>query len=902
MKKLLLLVLLPFSLNAQTTLLTEDFESGSLPSGWLTDGSPANYWTVMGTSAINGSFSAMITNTGESWGYNPNVNSEASLRAPLFIPSGEPVIKVSLTWKGRGEPSWDDLKILIDNGTGGSGGGGEAVLSRTSPDFINYKWISGNETARRWTFYYNTQISDTAVFLNFRWNNDDCCYFGETEELDPQPIMIDDIRVESLPLIPMNGSYTVGADGDFASLDEAWSALYSLKVSGDVTLNLLNYSYDDPVRIYGSFQPGDGTYTVTVKKAEPVSGTEFKMSSHYFYEGEPGDLVPVIYIEETDHLVLDGISVYYQTGAPGGIQIVNSRDITIKNSVFEGPSEFYSNRWEYSSGIRIGASPGFFSTVSSPSESASVSRSARSALSGPFSGKRQKTTSLAPVSGIRIEGNLFNNGNAGIYVASNQIVPAQFEVAGLSIHQNYLFNSRLVAIHTENADSVSIQENLIHQSLDSLPEAAVGLSVHGISESAPPTRSWNGSFVPVTGNTKRGLKTQPGSTENRLTRQGFKSMWEKRQLHRFPTLPEYARNQIINNILYTSVVESPQFSSSLFIRNMSELDVFHNSLVHQHSVSVMPALALIGTNAFLSVKNNIIDGGNGISLYSEGTIENSDYNLFWSVFDTLASVAGTNYLDFADFQTGTGTNGASHFKHTGFNDYFLVPDEVHEGDPDFAGTPLGIETDFDGTSRSSEAPTIGAQEISGTVPVELTSFSVTRTGSDLLLTWETQTETGNYGWDIQRTTGYASGFSQWETIGFVAGKGTVSTPSRYSFTAGPSAGTVSFRLRQQDLDGRESYSSIAVAEAVPARFELSGNYPNPFNPETTLRFSLPASGDVTLAVYSVTGQLVQKSELNKLEAGMQSVPFKGDGLASGIYLYRVTFSGKTLNGKMTLIR
>lgn len=68
MNKLLLLVLLPFSLNAQTTLLTEDFESGSLPSGWLTDGSPANYWTVLGTSAINGSFSAMITNTGESWG------------------------------------------------------------------------------------------------------------------------------------------------------------------------------------------------------------------------------------------------------------------------------------------------------------------------------------------------------------------------------------------------------------------------------------------------------------------------------------------------------------------------------------------------------------------------------------------------------------------------------------------------------------------------------------------------------------------------------------------------------------------------------------------------------------------------------------------------------------------
>ncbi len=902
MNKLLLLVLLPFSLNAQTTLLTEDFESGSLPSGWLTDGSPANYWTVLGTSAINGSFSAMITNTGESWGYNPNTNSEASLRAPIFIPSGEPVLKVSLTWKGRGEPSWDDLKLLIDTGTGGSGGGGESVLSRTSPEFINYKWISGNETARRWTFYYNTLISDTAVFLNFRWNNDDCCYFGDTEELDPQPIMIDDIRVESLPLNPMNGSYTVGTGGDFSSLDEAWSALYTLKVSGDVTLNLLNYSYDDPVRIYGSFQPENGTYTVTVKKAEPVSGTEFKMTSHYFYQGEPGDLVPVIYIEETDHLVLDGISVYYQTGAPGGIQIVNSRDITIRNSVFEGPSEFYSNRWEYSSGIRIWASPGFFSSVSGPSVSASDSRSARSAPSSLFSGNRQKTNSLAPVSGIRIEGNLFNNGNAGIYVASNQIVPAQFEVEGLSIHQNYLFNSRLVAIHTENADSVSIKENLIHQSLDYLPQAAVGLSVHGISESAAPTRSWGSTFSRETLKADRARKKHPGSAENQLTRQEFKSMWEKRQLHRFPALPAYSKNQVINNILYTSVTESPQFSSSLFIRNMSELDIYHNSLVHQHSGSVMPALALTGTNAVLSVKNNIIDGGNGISLYSEGAIENSDYNLFWSVFDTLASVAGTNYLNFGDFQTGTGTNGASHFKHTGFNDYFLVPDEVHEGDPDFAGTPLGIETDFDGTSRSSEAPTIGAQEISGTVPVELSSFSVSRTGSGLLLTWETRTETGNYGWDIQKSAGYATEKSQWETIGFVAGKGTVSTPSRYSFTAGPSAGTVSFRLRQQDLDGRESFSRIAVAEAVPVRFELSGNYPNPFNPETTIRFSLPGPGDVTLAVYSVTGQLIHKTELNKLDAGVQSVSFKGDGLASGVYLYRVTFSGKTLNGKMSLIR
>ena len=72
------------------------------------------------------------------------------------------------------------------------------------------------------------------------------------------------------------------------------------------------------------------------------------------------------------------------------------------------------------------------------------------------------------------------------------------------------------------------------------------------------------------------------------------------------------------------------------------------------------------------------------------------------------------------------------------------------------------------------------------------------------------------------------------------------------------------------------------------KFSLSPNYPNPFNPETTIPFSLARRSRVRLTVYNILGEVVRVLVDDVLPAGEYRIPFRGEGLPSGIYLYEFT--------------
>lgn len=91
-------------------------------------------------------------------------------------------------------------------------------------------------------------------------------------------------------------------------------------------------------------------------------------------------------------------------------------------------------------------------------------------------------------------------------------------------------------------------------------------------------------------------------------------------------------------------------------------------------------------------------------------------------------------------------------------------------------------------------------------------------------------------------------------------------------------------------------------EAFPSAFTLHQNYPNPFNPRTTIRFDLPRQGDVRLDIYDLLGRNVAKLVDEPREAGTHSVSFEAGGLASGVYLYRLTSGGFVQTRKMILVR
>ena len=94
--------------------------------------------------------------------------------------------------------------------------------------------------------------------------------------------------------------------------------------------------------------------------------------------------------------------------------------------------------------------------------------------------------------------------------------------------------------------------------------------------------------------------------------------------------------------------------------------------------------------------------------------------------------------------------------------------------------------------------------------------------------------------------------------------------------------------------------SLAV-EAGQTALQVS-NHPNPFNPVTTLRYTLPEAGEASLSVYNIQGQRVATLAAGQHAQGTHSAVFDAGRLASGVYLYRLTTSAGMVTGKMLLIK
>jgi hypothetical protein len=102
-------------------------------------------------------------------------------------------------------------------------------------------------------------------------------------------------------------------------------------------------------------------------------------------------------------------------------------------------------------------------------------------------------------------------------------------------------------------------------------------------------------------------------------------------------------------------------------------------------------------------------------------------------------------------------------------------------------------------------------------------------------------------------------------------------------------------------------SEPSSTELVPAGFKLSNNYPNPFNPQTTISYELPFEQHVQLGVYDITGQLVNSLVSGRRSAGNHEVVWSGvnqsgRAVASGIYYYRIDASEFSQIKKMTLVK
>lgn len=191
------------------------------------------------------------------------------------------------------------------------------------------------------------------------------------------------------------------------------------------------------------------------------------------------------------------------------------------------------------------------------------------------------------------------------------------------------------------------------------------------------------------------------------------------------------------------------------------------------------------------------------------------------------------------------------------------------------------------------------------IPVELTSFTAQLVNRDVVLNWTTATELNNQGFEIE----FSYDNENFSMIGFVPGFGTTTEMKSYSFRiSNVNAGVQYYRLKQIDFDGTATiYNSVEVTGPVPNNFVLNQNHPNPFNPSTTISFSLPVESNVSIKLFNLLGQEIAKITEGEFQAGNHNVEFNAKELSSGAYIY--TLEAKGINGtnfkstrKMLLLR
>ena len=190
--------------------------------------------------------------------------------------------------------------------------------------------------------------------------------------------------------------------------------------------------------------------------------------------------------------------------------------------------------------------------------------------------------------------------------------------------------------------------------------------------------------------------------------------------------------------------------------------------------------------------------------------------------------------------------------------------------------------------------------IQGVIPVELVSFTHEINELGVLLKWKTATETNNAGFSIERSKDNEN----YSEIGFIGGRGTTTEPQAYSFIDDKvESGKYYYRLKQIDYDGKYAYvGEILVDVGAPSKYVLEQNFPNPFNPSTVIKFSVPEKTNVLLKVFNTLGQEISEIVNSEFDAGVHQIEFNSSNLTSGVYYYKMETEKFSQIRKMVVVK
>lgn len=216
------------------------------------------------------------------------------------------------------------------------------------------------------------------------------------------------------------------------------------------------------------------------------------------------------------------------------------------------------------------------------------------------------------------------------------------------------------------------------------------------------------------------------------------------------------------------------------------------------------------------------------------------------------------------------------------------------------------------TGGSYDGYAMGTSTSDISLPVTLTSFTATAGDGEVTLRWVTESEIENLGFNIYRSTKYNDQFSIINDQ-LIPGAGNSSQRHEYEYVDRDVTNGIKYWYKLEDVDYsgntelHGTLSATPMKRAAPKEFRLYPNYPNPFNPVTTISYDLPEDGFVELSIYNMRGEKVTTLTKSNQEAGSYRLNWdgtdqNGEMVASGIYFLRIVRGSYSNTSKMVFIR
>ncbi len=201
----------------------------------------------------------------------------------------------------------------------------------------------------------------------------------------------------------------------------------------------------------------------------------------------------------------------------------------------------------------------------------------------------------------------------------------------------------------------------------------------------------------------------------------------------------------------------------------------------------------------------------------------------------------------------------------------------------------------------------------GSLPVTLSTFNAVLVNEMPVITWRTETETDNMGWNVHRgenADALKNSCALKLNIEMIPGAGTCSIPTEYMLEDDNDierGTTYWYWIEEISLSGNSGfYGPLSVsipdgntAPDLPQVTDLFGNYPNPFNPATMIKFDVKEDEEATLSIFNLKGQMLIEE---KFKEGYHEFKWDAEDYGSGVYLYRLKSESVDETHKMVMIK